>query len=243
MERVVTIVAHKDYLDYLPSAVKSSKEQSYKNILCVIDDGSTCDQQDIINSVFIDGIPEYVLSLPNKSGTLLSNNNTQLFLMKDNRGPSCARNLGISYNLNTTDYFMILDADDVMLPNKIETMINVAKKDQNIGVVYADYVIQKKDYSVIEFKKPYDKELLKKECIIHSGSLVSKSVFDSIGLYDESLRVCEDYDLWLRMSNKFLAIHIPEVLTVVRDHENNSTNTVNKSIWEESWRRINEKYL
>jgi glycosyltransferase involved in cell wall biosynthesis len=243
MRKVTTVIAHKDYLDYLPKAVKSSRNQTYPNTLCVIDDGSTCDTQEIIDIVFEDEKPEKVFSMPHNSGTGLLNHNTQLFLMKDNCGPSAARNIGIQFNLEKTDAFMILDSDDQMFLNKIEKFVNNMEEAwESVGVVYADYLIDKGDYIINEFKRPYKKSLLRKECIIHSGSLVNSNVFKKIGLYDESLRVCEDYDLWLRMSEYFIARHIPEPLTLVLDHNQNSTNTVKQEIWQETWLKLKNRY-
>ena len=243
MRRITTLIAHKDYLDYLESAVNSAINQTHPNNICVVDDGSDVDIQELIKRVFISEKPEYVVSMPNNSGTLVYAPNTQLIAMKENGGPSRARNLGIELCLQTTDAFMILDADDKMFLDKIEKCVAKMEESWNsIGVVYADYIIDKGDYTVYEYKKPYDKSLLLKECIIHSGSLINSNVFRQVGVYDESFRVCEDYDLWLRMAEKFIAVHIPEALTKVLEHSNNSTNSVNMNIWQESWLRLHKKY-
>lgn len=242
MRKVTTIIAHKDYVEYLSKAVQSAEKQTYKNKICVIDDGSECEKDDIINAVFGNQTAKYE-PLPNNIGTLVSNTDKQLFLMNKNAGPSAARNIGIRHNMEWSDAFQILDADDQMFPEKIETFVKTMEKDwNNVGVVYGDYIIDKGDYRIMEFKKPFDKNQLRKECIIHSGSLINKNVFLTVGLYDESFRVCEDYDLWLRACEKFIALHVPRPLTLVLDHENNSTNTVNNKVWQESWARLKKKY-
>jgi glycosyltransferase involved in cell wall biosynthesis len=241
MRNVTTIIAHKDYTEYLNKAIASAKNQTYPNKICVIDDGSK-DQDSVIRTVFgYDAVN--ITHLPNNSGKLLENVNCQLFLMNRNGGPSAARNVGIKHNIEWTDAFQILDADDQMMPNKIELLVEEMEKDwKNIGIVYADYIIDKGDYQVMEFKHPYSKSLLSKECIIHSGSLINKSLFLSVGLYDESFRVCEDYDLWLRGCERFIALHVPEPLTLVLDHDQNSTNTVHNEIWQQSWLRLKKKH-
>lgn len=46
-----------------------------------------------------------------------------------------------------------------------------------------------------------------------STVMISKSIFEDIGLFDENLIVCEDYDLWLRILTKFTIGYIDEKLT------------------------------
>ena len=41
-----------------------------------------------------------------------------------------------------------------------------------------------------------------------SSVLIQKEVFDNIGIFDESLRVCEDYDLWLRITSKYPVVFL-----------------------------------
>ena len=57
-----------------------------------------------------------------------------------------------------------------------------------------------------EFKEPFSRKRLVRECIVHSGSLVSakalEDVLEETGYYDEEMRTCEDYDLWMRISEK-----------------------------------------
>jgi hypothetical protein len=64
---------------------------------------------------------------------------------------------------------------------------------------------------------------------------------EETGYYDRTMRVCEDYDLWMRISERFLILHIPESLTLVRVTGENSSSTVQKDIWEQNWRRVAEK--
>jgi glycosyltransferase involved in cell wall biosynthesis len=175
-KRVCVICAHKDYLNYLPFAVESFEDQTYKNChLCVIDDGSSGNITDISPTIFKEGEIEFVGSIGDY--TVLSGPKKTLIYLGKNVGPSKARNIGIEYMLDRSDLFLILDADDQMLSNKVEVLVKEIEKDiNNIGVVYADYFIIDEDTKVIkqEFKKPYDKAVLDYECIVHSGSLINK---------------------------------------------------------------------
>ena len=51
-------------------------------------------------------------------------------------------------------------------------------------------------------------------CISPSSVLIKKKVFDDIGLFDESLDVCEDYDFWLRFCCKYPVNFVDKKLTI-----------------------------
>ena len=54
-------------------------------------------------------------------------------------------------------------------------------------------------------------------CIISPSSIMlSKKVFENVGLFDESLSACEDYDLWLRITARMPVHFIPEPLIIKR---------------------------
>jgi hypothetical protein len=116
-----------------------------------------------------------------------------------------------------------------------------------IGVVYADTDILNTETEIKtrEFREPFDRNRLLQECIVHSGSLISREALEGVkdenGYYDRNMRTCEDYDLWMRISEKFIVFHIAEPLTLVRIQPQNSSITVDKSVWENNWQRVMAK--
>jgi len=86
---------------------------------------------------------------------------------------------------------------------------------------------------------------LVQECIVHSGALILKEALEQVledtGYYDEMMRTCEDYDLWMRISEKYIIAHIPKALTKVRVTGDNSSFIVNQDVWQRNWTRIREK--
>lgn len=236
---ITTIIAHFNYEEFLPNAVRSAEEQTYPNHICVIDDGSNIEIDELIKKMFRENEVEEIKSL--NEHTVVSSPNKTLIYLKNNVGPSLARNIGIEYMWDKTDAYMILDADDIMMENKIALLVSEMKKDwDNIGAVYADYYILDTETGnrTSEYKKPYDKRLLNFECIVHSGSLVNKKALEDCGSYDPTLRTCEDFDLWRRISTKYMIRHVPEFLTLVLNHPNNSTRSLPKEIWEENFKRV-----
>ena len=64
---------------------------------------------------------------------------------------------------------------------------------------------------------------------------------EETGYYDETMRTCEDYDLWMRISEKYIIGHVPLALTNVRVTGLNSSFTVDQSVWGRNWQRVVEK--
>ena len=58
------------------------------------------------------------------------------------------------------------------------------------------------------------KDCLKLCCISPSSALIEKSLFQNIGQFDEDLPVCEDYDLWLRVSAQEPILYVDQPLTI-----------------------------
>ena len=48
--------------------------------------------------------------------------------------------------------------------------------------------------------------------------MIRKSALDTVGLYDERLSICQDYDLWIRMARSFLLVNIPYIGLQYRAH-------------------------
>lgn len=116
-----------------------------------------------------------------------------------------------------------------------------------IGVVYADHITHNTvtGDECIQYREPYSAARLKEECIVHSNSCVTaealKAVKDEFGYFDNTMRTCEDYDLWMRISKKFMIVHLPEVLSFVRVQPRNSSLTVNNEVWHRNWTRVHAK--
>lgn len=247
---VTVLIANHNYLDYIDSAIDSAVNQDYPKLgIVFVDDASTDDSWDHIHKKIFKSIPH------EKQENEVAHYKTGIFnsrpicaiRLKENYGPSQARNFGIDASLSHTDAYVILDVDDVMYPNKVTTLVGCSLQSPQIGVVYADYDIVNTDTGIIttEYKEPFSYQRLTEECIVHSGSLITKqaleAVKDNFGYYDREMRTCEDYDLWMRISEKFMICHVPETLTLVRVQPKNSSVTVDKTIWNNNWQRLRYK--
>lgn len=249
--RVTYIICNHNYGHYLEGCLKSAINQDYSPLqICIIDDGSNDNSWEIIESFFPDeevieqNGPNFIL----KSWTRNDGLRKLTAIKLDKKyGPSVARNVGIDATIHETDYYAILDADDENYPDKISKCIKILESDSNLGLVYADYHILNVDTGNIlyEYKKPYDKQLLYRECIVHSGSVIRKEALekakDNTGYYDCNINCGEDWELWLRIADNYTMYHLAEPLSLVRVHQQDSTHSRSKEHWQKCWNYIREK--
>lgn len=194
---ISVIIPTYNRLDFLKEAVKSVQEQSYLNFeLIVVDDGST------------DGTSEFLENAVVKS------------IIQENRGVSVARNAGI--RVAKGKYITFLDSDDSWQKNKLQRQVEFMTTHTDAMVCYTDEIWIRKGVRVNP-KKKHGKhsgwifEKCLPLCIVSpSSAFMRKEFFEEIGLFDESLPACEDYDLWLRASLQFEFHYIPEKLIIKR---------------------------
>tara|TARA_R110000824_G_scaffold395802_1_gene596755 strand:+ start:183 stop:917 length:735 start_codon:yes stop_codon:yes gene_type:complete len=235
LPKITILIPNYNDAEYIGKAIESGLNQDYSGdiTICVVDDGSTDDSWKIISSYFGDRIGEF--------GSI-----KVIGIKNENSGPSGARNAGIEQTIGDTDIYAMLDSDDEMYPDKISNCVSLFT-DSSIGVVYGDYdVFHTSTNKIIrEFKEPYSRKRLVNECIVHSGSMVSsealKYVLEDTGYYDKTMRTCEDYDLWMRISEKYMIRHVPKSLTLVRVTGDNSSFIVNKEVWAKNWTKVMQK--
>ncbi len=231
--RVTAIVCNHNYGKWIVDALEAIQNQTYPCTACVvIDDGSDDNSVEVVKN-FIEKSPQ---------------NPTQFSLLNlpTSHGPSYARNVGIKSAWEFSDCFLIVDADDIPYNNKTEKLAGAMMKDfDNIGLCYSDYdtLNVENGNRIRVYKEPYSRERLFQECITHSGALLNKKILAQSGLYDEEMRTCEDWDVFLRMSKFSTFRHIPESLTLVRVHQTNSTGSVSKEVWNKNWSIIQKRMV
>jgi glycosyltransferase involved in cell wall biosynthesis len=123
----------------------------------------------------------------------------------------------------------ILDGDDFWTPEKLGRQLPAFARNGNIGLVYGDFVDFSRDDAtdgrIITVRRfdPENSDHLR-DYFVHDGPIVPsaavirRSVFDDVGLFDESLRVGEDTQFWLRLAEKWRFCYVPGAFTCKRRH-------------------------
>lgn len=183
--------------------------------IIVVNDGSTDNTADKVNA-FSKAHPHIIIELINQQNCGLAN----------------ARNIGI--RASHAPYIALLDADDLWVKDKLQKQLTVFNEGQNpkLGVVYCAYELINQTSLPITGKNltiqpqvrgnAYSK-LKSGNFISGSGSsaLIKTKVFEDVGYFDESLSASEDWDMWLRISEKYEFDYVSDVLVQIRVHDNN----------------------
>ena len=198
---------------FISAAIDSVLAQSHLPAsLIIVNDGSTDETEKIIL-----GYQNTIIPIK--------------YIKKENGGLSSARNTGIKFS--QAEYLAFLDADDVWTKTNLEKQLDIFRKSigLNLGLVYCDYSNIDSNGNLIEnyscFKLDQEikgmvfKKLFLGNKIAGSGSavLVRRQCFDQVDLFDEKLPGCEDWDMWLRITEKYTVDFVPEKLVKLRRHE------------------------
>ena len=143
----------------------------------------------------------------------------KITILTENKiGVSSARNKGIEKSIN--QWIALLDSDDEWHPRKLEiqtSMLDSALKEYNL--IHTDEVWFRNNKHINQMKKHKKQggyifeRCLSLCCISPSSVLFKKNILDKVGLFDESLPVCEDYDMWLKICSSEEVLFAQDKLT------------------------------
>ncbi len=196
---VAVIIPTRDRAAWTERAVVSVLGQTRRpDELVVVDDGS------------IDGTAERLRSA--SRGIDL--------LRLDGRGVSAARNHGI--RATSSEWLAFLDSDDEWLEEKLETQLAALGAQPDHLLCHCDEIWIRNGRRVNPRRRHRKRGgLIFRHClplcaISPSAAIVHRSLFERVGLFDESLPACEDYDLWLRICARHPVLYVDRPL--VRKH-------------------------
>lgn len=193
---VSTIIPTFNRKQTLARAINSVLAQTYQDIeLIIVDDGSNDGTQDFIKNNYPSINYKY----------------------QENRGVSSARNHGIK--IANGEWIALLDSDDAWQPEKIEKQIHeVEQSDYKLCHTNETWI---RNDTALKQQPKHEKKggWIFEHClpmcrISPSSAIIHSSIFEEIGLFDESLPACEDYDLWLRVTAQHPVLYLGDTLTL-----------------------------
>ena len=209
---VSVVIATFNRAEYLPVTIDSVLNQSFQDFeLIVVDDGSTDKTKAVVECY----------------GSRLK------YFYQSNRGASSARNLGVRHA--RAPWIAFQDSDDLSLPNHLASLYGYVQKFPACGMVFANgnylsgAVRSGGKQTIIRPAKSRQLaengvrlvDLFEKSILRVQAALMSKQAYDRLGGHDESLRICMDLDLGLRMLMNFPVAYLDQELFSYRIHAGN----------------------
>lgn len=229
-----------NHKQYIKKCIESVAEQDYPNkMVCLIDDVSEDGSYEYIKSLFTfqhtKDVPDHIVAgmIGELPVCLLKNDSVV-------HGPSPTRNIGLDILLNSCPIIGFLDSDDKYLAGKISCSVGeIVKYPDTIGLVYSDGITydERDDSYIHEYRQSYCRKRLELNNII-TTPIVTRVAIQEVGGFDTTLRTCEDWDMWLRITEHYLAVHIAEPLYMIRIQDNSASFTISEKNWREDRIRV-----
>ena len=195
--KISVIIPSWNRADRLAAALDSVRAQSLvPHEVIVVDDGSTDNTRELLSRHY----PEV------------------RYLYQQNNGVSSARNTGIM--AASGDWIALLDSDDRWEPLKLERQQQAIQAQPGYRLCHCDEIWIRNGKRVNPMKKHAKqggkifRQCLPRCVISPSAVMIQREVFAGIGLFDENLPACEDYDLWLRICARHPVLFVNQPLVI-----------------------------
>jgi len=210
---VSVIIPTHNRAEYLIETINTVLSQTYKNLeIIVINDYSSDKTLEILNSLNIQNLH------------IISN--------KENLGAPASRNIGI--NSCKGSYIAFIDDDDLWYPNKIELQLNQLIQKPEIDCIFCEhkYILEGRSFypDIIDYNNSLGKTIITRSLGSFSLPLIRKSCIDEIGLLDINFESCQDWDYWIRISQKFNIDKLPQCLVERNIGNDQITSNIRKKI-------------
>jgi glycosyltransferase involved in cell wall biosynthesis len=219
MQGVAVVIPCYNAAKFLRRAIESVLAQDYAGPVEVMigDDGSTDDTIVIAESF---------------------GSSVKIIRRPESDKPNISANRNRCIRASSQPLISFLDADDYYLPGHLTNLANVIMARTDAGMAYCNGYHIFADDKVIgpRLSKSHRSiitadDLLPDCCLAVNGVMIRRSVLNCVGLFDENLSSVDDYDLWLRILEKFPAVYVPIFGFCYRMHSNQVSRT-NPEFWD-----------
>jgi len=201
-ELVSVVLPTFNHARFLGAAVDSVLRQRYSPLeLIIVDDGSADETAEVLAEV----------------------TDARVTIASLSRNARLPRALNVGFALAQGDYLTWTSADNEMLPDCLEVLAGFLDGNPGVGMVYASHrnVGTRTDTTV---KVPFSHNLLLQGTnVVGPCFLYRREVMGAVGAYDPHCYGAEDYDMWLRIAQRFGIVALSDVLYVYRHHPDSIT--------------------
>ncbi len=212
--KVSVVIPAYNHEKYVGEAIQSVLDQTFQDFeLIIINDGST----------------------DNTEAEILKFKDERIrYYSQGNRGLSATLNRGIE--LARGEYFNFLPSDDAFFPEKLEIQLKIFEEDPALGLVFAypqlidaegreikdDLVAQ---WAIVpyETKEEIFPALFERNFLSAPTALIKMDCFRRVGVFDESLKYAQDYDMWMKVLKYYECRLMKQPLVRYRWHGENLT--------------------
>jgi len=207
---------------YIRQALESCLNQTYRNIeLIIIDDGSTDNTVDIINS--------------------FKDERMHLIRFEKNQGHITALNHGFS--VSTGDFLAWASDDDYFDLDAIRQMVLELNRHPEIDFVYTEYQVIDKDGNHLKAGRVENPDHLDIDNCIGPCRLWRRKVYETIGDYNQEAFLVEDYEYWLRVREKFRMKKMDAILFYYRLHEKSLTGVHGEEKVQSQVQKVRDRFI
>lgn len=225
---VSAIITGYNYANFLPDAIESVLGQTrIPDEIIVVDDGSTDHTAEVV-ARYVDRGVRYVY--------------------RENGGAGAARNTGIRESKG--DWIAFLDGDDRWLPDKLAVQLAHAERNPTVGLVTGSerqvfasggepYDVRRKPVGAADF---YPRILIENTIGNPSLTLVRRECFERVGLFDETMPLGQDWEMWIRIARAFPVGVVDAVLILFTRHDTSLTAGKLSGRYESN-RKLQRRYI
>ena len=230
MRSVDVVIPNYNYARYLSACAQSVLSQDIDRLrLLIVDNASTDDSVRVAKEI------------------AASDPRVELRLREKNLGPHSSFNEGIDWA--ESDYFLLLFADDFLVPGALARAISIMEKDPGIAFTYGRDVAIRGDVEIpdidaqaadVPFKLHESRAFIKRFCrlgvfqIPGPSIIIRTSVQKRAGHYRTELPHSDDYELWLRLALHGSVAELDCIQAGIRVHDENRSS----EIWARQIRHI-----